>query len=515
MSSSIPSGPLVVTNVPNLLHFWSHGYIGSRNAFSDGDKYFEDLLELSGGRLPIFSAPISEDVITYVSKESKRTARPVILELDASALPEAKVPGIDRDGNPVTSIPGDPECLMTAPGVALPFDSVRRLHFREPKDRDALKRPMFSNVKDFPDSFLQITPEVQGQTDLTLEIVQSWLSDLDQVESPSMEEFVQQDKTAGAAVMIDARHPGNEDDVFSALFDHESFGDGNAGIPTWIAMNEHNNESEANPDATLYRAAESTLRNWRESDWRPKEILLEVENRLSQVQLAESDRKNLDGGIRKIDRILKNEESFEGARSHDYPALQGLMFFLIRKDPESLLQWRPEDTNSSEEAHLASVAYSGLLYGRAKLPLKFRSEGLDGRLSREIARRLSPLSDRPRRDSIESSSGRPDLEKRLRSAMESAPLDSEGPVRQAALTICKIEEWTDCVTSTITSPDRSPVTTYITKKGGSNQKLKMAWKIGGFAQIEYKLDVQNFRRRLETESLSNEAIEQAVGLLSR
>lgn len=513
-NSSMPRsmGPLVVTNAPNYRHYRTHGLIAPKQVFGEDDKYHLDFLSPCEGRLPIFRGPLSNEIIEYVQQSSRRSDRPVILEVDATSLPDSDVEGLNLEKSPTRCIPGCPDALVTAPALVLPFSAVKTIHVLDEETKNLLLRDnkMLANLRELPESIIQVTPEVVSKTSLDLETVRSWLSSLTTPDGLKAEQFVYIDKTAGAAMLIGSRNSDLRDDALE-LLSVDSTPSDVGGIPAWILSREQENFTEEDPDMAVYQAAKSVIRHRTPDQFVPSEALEEIRDHFSSQALDEEHVSMVKKGLEKIGRILRNEESFDKVSSQDYPSLQGLMFFLIKQSPEDLIDWSPEDTNSSEEAHLTALAYSGLLHGRANLPLKFRPTELDERVCHLIAKRLSPLYNQPRLSpsQILDESG-PEPREVLSRKIEEGNPRVEGDARKAVLHVCQVEGWKDCVETEVISPDRQPVSTYQTQKGGDNRKYKMAWSFNGVPDIQYTLDLENFYARLQDSNLGEQTVRDAL-----
>jgi len=506
-------GPLVVTNAPNYRHYRTHGIVGPEQLFGEKDKYYVDFLQICEGRIPLFRPPISEDVLKFVEQSSRRSARPVILELDATWLPDATVEGLDLEGNPKQCLPGSSDVLVTAPSMVLPFGAVKQIHVLDDEGQELLLRDkLMANLRNLPRSMVRVTPEIRGETELSLDALTSWLSDLREPRDLRKDHFVQADKTAGLVMLFGSRRKELGEDALK-LLDGNLHGD-ETDLPEWIVSSDRSHLRGYDPDSAVYQATQSVVRDRTPKEFVPSEILEEIQANLSEDILAKDDASVLVKGINKISRILRNEQPFDEVKSQEYPALQGLMFFLIKQSPEHLLNWYPADTNSSEEAHLTSIAYSGLLYGRANLQLEYRPEELDGRVGRVIADKLSPLSDRSRLHPGQIFD-EADLEPRqlLSWKMENIDLETDGAAKDAALHLCKMEGWKDCVKTKIIAPDRQPVSTYQTQEGGENRKYKMAWSFNGVPDINYRIDVGLVSQYLRERDISDSVIHDVLGML--
>jgi hypothetical protein len=430
----------------------------------------------------------------------------------AERLPATEVPALDMDGNSIEATPDSQDLLAVAPSLVTPFEDIRRLHFLSEEDMKKMERRPFRNVRELSRSNISVTSSIRGKTNLNIEVLQSWLTDLDESIGPSLQDFVDVDKTAGAVALMAYIDPGLRGEVLQLM--NGKVRNGDSRVPTWIRAlgtgRSAGAEEDHYEDKLTFDAVSSALREKSPKTLQPRQTLAEIKDELLQrSELSEEKRNNLVEIIQRIESILANEIPFEGVKNENYPALQGLMFFLIRTKPDSLLKWSPEVTGSTKEAHLTSAAYCGLLYGHASLPLKFRSEDLDREIAKQTSDRLSPFSNLPRVGRDQSEIGVDRIEQLIESLL-SEDLDSDSPLREIALNLCKEMGWADCVETVIFSRDRRPVQTYVTKEGGDNRKLKMAWRLPGMVDVNYEIDVEHFRKRIEQEELPRNLLEEML-----
>lgn len=519
---------LLPTNFPNLVHFLSREYLAPVECFGEDDKYFEDLLEMVPGRLPLLTPPVPEDVIDLVQKESENTARPVLIELDAAEFSDGPVPVLSKEGEEVQAPLTSEKVFAAALPTAVPATEIECVHFLSDTDfRQFAARP-YGNTRDLSDKLTSVSPSLQADADSDIGTLQSWFSSLDQPPSPSPEKFTNVDETAGAAALMaylfaDISKEDISEEVLGLLRGQKEEGD---RLPSWISLSINepsvgvpisNGKSDHFPDDLTFRIASSILRSKTPNYLVPSQALNEIRGSLHESEgLSDEDQTGLQKGAERISAILSNEAPFEGVKSDRYPALQGLMFFLIKERPEPLLEWDPSDTGASMNAHLAAAAYCGFVYGHASLPLEFRSEDLDNRLASWAVERLKTFfpsgtdpeeceaASRTSAHSSQLESSSPPLLSRF----FSEDLGAEGPVREAAIELCRRKGWSDCIETEVFAPDRSEAQVRVTNEGGDDHKLKTAWCIPGVAEFKYNLDSEHFRSKVNETDLEDGLIEE-------
>src|SRR5690625_653689 len=497
------AGPLLLTNAPNLSHFLSLGYVGPAESFGAEDNYYGDLLEAAPGRLPLLAAPLSSDLIEHVRRESPRSARPVLLEFVPEALPQEDVPSLDIGGNPVVGPAADPDSIATAPALVLPFSAVRRVIFLSEEDRDEVLARSFVNVPSIPFEQVAVIPRLMGDGAVSLEAVQSWLSDLEHPQNVTREGFGKADRVAGAVALAVHSRPDLKENLL-ALLQSKSTG---PELPSWFGILTSDLPASVppDPDALTFAAAVSVLRSSSPNAWRPREVLEEVWERIIAGGLSEEEVNQLDKSVDRIRRILNNDDEFKHSGSQRYPALQGLMLLLIREKPTELLAWDPEETQAGAWAHLTAVLYAGLLHGRARLPQTLRDQDADRQIAEIVARRLSalPLPQRQLTTQIREPGPKHQhpVERDLVSVLLEADLKADGPYRRAAIDLCGYMDWKDCVTFHVTFPDAdedSAAMKFIsTTSSKYNKKRLDTWRARGVVELRYELDAECFRTLLK------------------
>lgn len=500
------AGPLVLTNAANLSYFLSLGYIGPYESFGPDDKYYGDFLDAAPGRIPLFRGPLNRDLIDHVRRDSRNAARPVVLELRPDALPLGEVPTLDTDGHPVEAPAADLNASVAAPPLVLPFAAVRRVIFLSEEDRDEVMLNIngLGNVPPIEADSVSVSQGVIGDTGLGLKAVLPWLGDLDDPQALTWQAFHQLDRTAGAVTLTAYARPDLEESLLAFLLPEPS----DFELPDWLmfATGDAADEVDTDPDALTFAAAVSVLRASSPGAWRPREVLEDVWTRLAESDLPKGELDDLEKAINKIRGILTNEIEFAGSTSTRYPALQGLMLFLIRHEPTPLLQWDPEETRAGADAHLAAAAYAGLFHGHAKLPLTLRDPGRDRRIAETLARSLSPLT----LPTLHAGRARPPereetADRDLVGLLLEADLTVDGPYRRAAVDLCGYMDWKDCVTSYVVFPDsdeQSPAAQYTSTGSKYNNRKLTTWTVPGVVELRYELDVDTFLDHLRSEDVS-------------
>lgn len=245
--------------------------------------------------------------------------------------------------------------------------------------------------------------------------------------------------------------------------------------------------------------------------------------------------------------ILGNMADIEDFPATESLAAKGLLNFLMRGDPARVMSWATQDMGHDPAASAVAVACSGTLYGRARVPVECRpsiafesymDEVLAGYLNREsietptrmpaslstirteehgcevetLAAGGEPLvyrrKDLPSSADVAASSvgtaqaTRPEgsgfshgeskterLYEEVPDVLLSSSLEN-GPEKEAAVLLCNLAGWNDCVI-TVISPDVPGAV--VTDMARSEVRVE------GFVSTKMGIRLERFRRRLSKE----------------
>ena len=508
------SAPNVVflTNRFNLLQILSSGLVGPRAAY---DKYYDDLLNLAHGRVPLLAGPVDYDLLRIVLGGNEMSF-PVALELDLTRVSRVKLAALKQSGGATTAPLGAAGVAAWAPPVVLPLAVFRRAVFRSASDlREHLARP-YENVR-FDAIATTVDPEVFSEkTDAGSRIVE-WLKNLPAV-TQSRAEFVNMDRVAGAksvAAMTLPEAPAAAETV-ARLFGWRPDREPSSGatVAPWIlakTLTSANVAAGADLDERLFAAIVSVLRSTdRLSVWRPVDVLAAIEARMRLKKLSKKDDAELMKNVESIRGILRNEREFKSfTRGVGLPTAKALLMVLLRPEPDRLAKWPSAETGADDETRLTAGVFCGLLNGRERLPLAFRNAELDHVLAWEQAVGLATegggvlLADRvPTVQLVMAANGESgsllcgdEVLVKWKSGpatfgtvLSSLDLDDAFD-RQTAVDVSRIARWSRCVRTTISSDD-----TRVTIDSAKGRGLSLT--VSGWPTISCDLDATEFRRHI-------------------
>lgn len=516
-------GPLLfVTNRYNLLEFLSAGYVLPVYGIP---KYYADLLELCPGRLPLVRGGVSASIAAEVSKEDP-TAFPVALSIEERVAGASSVPAFGRDGTVSTGSLDDPADAF-APAGLIPLRHVRRVHFRTQEELDEHSAREYENVR-AGEVELVVSPEVFAGPGLEFDDLRRFLVGLPPVSEATVELLDDIDRVNGARAMLVALCPARAESVqaLGTLIAGKTPSD--EVIPSWLtAVLVTDRPKSTGAEARLFAAAADVLRKHdRASAWRPLEVLAQVEERLAAPKVPKKEEAEIAKNLRPIGAILRNERDFKPfAPDAGLSAAKALLLVLLRPDPDRLCSWDAAETGADDDVMLAAGALAGLLRGHKKLSLSMRSPTLDRLLAyRAAAAAADVLPDALRptsadtlvveEEGTDSGGGIIRLSwgddvvvekvKRPPSAAERlVEADITDPsVREVALHLCRVQGWTDCVSTTILAP------------GGrfavDSESRSVRIVVPGFVDVGYELHETKFRSHLTSDRLPAD-VEEDIG----
>lgn len=337
----------VLTNRMNLNGILSSRIVGPRDSFT---KYYQDLLQLTGGPVAILAQPPDEDLVRYVS-EKVRTG-PALLELEAST-----------DVADVRLVE-----LVTA----FPFARVTAVHLPDEASlREHLAR-RYANVHTH-DELLRVSPDLFGGTASRDDLRSS-------VTEPTppllgFQHWQRMDRVRGAmsAAIFAAATPDDLQIAASLLPGSRDEG--------WLGRYLRSEETTAtDADAHLMHAVTDILvRTDMRKAWNPLAILDEVRQAVTNSSEAAIHLNQIEANLAPIAAILSNERSFTPFRESGraLKTAKALLLFLLRPELSELLSWAPSETGADTGTRQLSAVMAGLLRGLSREACSLRSVVID------------------------------------------------------------------------------------------------------------------------------------------
>jgi len=521
---AVSAGPIVfLTNRFNLLEILSSGLVAPRASFG---KYYADFLDISRGRIPLFQAPLSSELIVRVSSKDE-SSFPVAIEIDASKVASTPVTALGRNGTTETQQLGRGGALTWAAGGAIPSVALRKVHFRSASDLEEHKLREYENVFANQLSF-NISPEIFEKGRQARENVESWLAALPPLTAPSADEFSHYDRLSGARAL--AAHTASGEAMYGLL---AFLGAGSApkdgqpsAFPPWMSA-----ENTIRPHKTswrgktteerLYCSAVSVLRRANTAQaWRPLEVLAEFQAALAGTQLPKKDEGPIAKQFVAMSAILRNEREFRPFKTGvGSPVIKAMLMVLMRPEPARLLGWSRSESGAEDDVRLTAAVLIGVLHGHKRLSTEYRSPELDQLIAFASATEMCaglPDAFRPSAEPIDlristlpvgttgekrltlTWNGMAVLGKQSRGGVLAdllRTLDLKDPaIARVLAEVCLEHLWTDCIRSVVTTTNRS----WSAAPRGEGLEIL----VQGPVSVRVDVDTEALRDRLNREALT-------------
>lgn len=333
----------VLTNQRNLREFMSRRLIVPREAFT---KYYDDLLLLTPGRIPIVSSPVSVELVEAVTS-SADNIYPVFIELE--------------------ELGPDPSLEI------LGWSSVKAVHFLSREHRREFEGHLFENVPS--EHFFEVSPECfEGGSGTTTDYQES-----PQRGTDSKVERLQRAAQWSAAILralqLAQTHIGSEAvvEALAAFFDDRPWPEDYKHLEPIRALRTGSEiRGGRSSEQKLFSViAKSFIEQGRPAD--PSSFIQELLNR------TDLDQDHVEQ-LRRVDQLLSLEETFNGWNFSDKgtSVIRGLYMVLVRSTgTDKLGDWALDEAGARDQDILTAAVLFGLCQARHTLSLDVRPPELD------------------------------------------------------------------------------------------------------------------------------------------
>ena len=510
-----PASVYFLTNRNNLVRILASGMLMPEAGFAG--KYYDDLLRLAPGRVPLMASAASAELLSLVTPEPQAFA--VILEVPRASLKDEAFPALMADGSTGKAGWRHPDARMWASSGALPLaDSVTAIHFRTDAERQEFQAREFADAR-LRTALHRVSPELFAGGEPSADAVTRWLRSLDAAEAPSAEDMVAEDRRAGAVLLGCLTSIPTEEELlgWGQLLIGKKPGKQAGAVVSRIGRALERAAKARDPeDIALEICVEELGSTNRLEVWRPLDVLGRIRERLEARLKGRAE--PMRPALERAAAILRDEEVFEGLKSGGSTTLKALLMVLKRPEAEGLLGWDPGGPGSTPEVLNVAGVLLGALTGRAMLPVALREEMLDEQIARVEADRLSASRDRampafkaPAVDILQAEGhftltvgGVPVVERPIPRATEQpVQLDitllRDPAVRAQAIEIAVRNGWSDAIESVVEAGATELRTSFSDHRGGL-----VTIRLAGIASLHYELASQAFLDRAERGELSAE-----------
>jgi len=505
-----------VTNRYNLNEILSSGLIAPRAAFG---KYYEDLLSVVPGRVPLFAGTVDRSIIEAFSEETSDDAYPAILEVDPAALFGTEIQALQRDGSTVTiSSLTDGIFAVCAPSAVIPRSAFRRVHFLSDRDMADYRAHPLSNVRTDPPGF-SVTTGIISEGSVSFSQLKEWMRGLAHIDQPDGYSLSMEDRIGGAVVV--AKQFANPDAATMRCLMHYAEGGVRnekdlaplPELPQWLNQPLRPRrwakftDLPDDEESSLFRSAVSVLSKIdRHKTSDRVGILGEIREDFEGSVNPSKTTKDLVVQLERLEDLLNVKEQFKGFKEGGSDVVKALLLVLLRFKLEKFLERQEEKFGHvSSSVRLTAGILFGLIDGRKILPLSLRDPELDDQLTFAAASTLATDFQMigPRADHrVEATD-----EKSIDDWLEVADFATE-PARAMALAIIEDLGLQGCVETVVIPPGDSPMEMFYTKSHRDGRRKVIAFRMNGEAEVitEVKRDAFISQVQSEDHSISEELL---------
>ncbi len=490
-SGDAPGAWLFLTNRQNLLEVLSSGLLAPADTYG---KYYNDLLALAPGRVPLWSGPPPASALEAVVDADNPGSFPVLVEVH---VPPPDGPMLELQGT-----------VLVATDTVVPTGEVR-VYVRSQGELTELTTQEHENI-----DHRRVTYEVDGRrfagvvadTDST-----EWLRGLKHGQDRTWTSR-QADSVSGALALVAQAIPARPDSwsEYARLLRGEApLGEGH--IPVWLTLSALRGvrPDAADVDAVLFSAAAEVFGG--DSEGRPSAALDRIVQVAKAGKAARGVPKLVEMNLAWVADVLALEKEFSEGKP--VPAARSIAAALLRPEPKRLMGFN--EGRQDIVSFVAAAALVGLRAGRRRLAVELRPAALDGLLAGLAA----AISDGRENQLLASASVDGDsvlLEAEGRTLMTAkiqAPSISEvlssadlsaGRGKSAALEIALRMEWSDCVDNELVLPGREFDARYDSKR----QRVVIGFQ--GFPRIERRIAPEVFLARLASTTIPQDLAEEVL-----
>lgn len=381
---------LFATNRANVLSILSSGLIRPRAAY---DKYYDDLLALCPGHIPLFHRSFPRSLVPLLSS-SEAGLFPVLVEIDPRRLPAAgKGARVKTDLTLGQGGAGhDESVLCELIGAPIPAAAITRLCFASQENLDDFQARDFENV---PVSFpLALTAPAFGDGGPDPDQFRAVLQGITPA-TGSAEDFRRLDAAMGAMTMLSLLLPAQKAwlDSLAAAATFPNSGNATNGngpkwltsLIDWIMSREPTTSVNLGTDDQMMAAAVRVLRSMSPRDgWAEAKVASDIAaEAMTGVQSDKKDEiESWRDVVVAVARADKQAGSLDDAGS---VVRRGLMLLVLRCQPDRIV--RASGTLLKPGPQVTAVAgmLSGLFHGYSRLSKEIKAQGCPADLLSRLA----------------------------------------------------------------------------------------------------------------------------------
>jgi hypothetical protein len=352
------NGPrYVLTNRMNLNGILSSRILGPRESYA---KYYQDLLQLTDGRIPVLAAPPAADLVAYVS--SKVRTGPALLELSTASTGSQPV--------------ADQVELVEF----IPFHEVQGLHLPDERSLREHVARQYNNVHPHED-LLRVSPELFDGTVRQDDVAAATRQATgDRV----VVDWQRVDRVRGAenAAVLAASTPDTLERAAALLHPVDTAaGTGPTGTVQLADFLQRKRPSRSlTADDILLQTILDVLAGTdvREA-WSPAVILQQIRNQLHALSLATGDNEVIAVNLATVEAVVVGEREFAPFRrtGRGLVSAKALLLVLLRQELNAILSWSAHETGADAATVQLAAVMAGMLRGLSRESVRLRTPELD------------------------------------------------------------------------------------------------------------------------------------------
>lgn len=381
---------LFLTNRANVLPALSSGLIRPRAAY---DKYYEDLLALCPGQVPLFHGHVPRSLVPLVSGGGEGLF-PVVAELDNGALGDAgRRQRITQELTPASGADaaGGVGTLCELAGEPLPIAAVKRLCFATQDDLDDFLARDFENVPQLPP--LVVADDLFSDGGPTPDRFAEALRAVPTA-AGTAEDFRRLDAAMGAVAMLSLLLPAAKPwlDALAATASFPS-ADGPTGPAElhWLStlvrrvVSADAGDTLGGADGRLMAAAVDLLRsaNPREG-WVESRVIGDIAARALDGAAPE-EAKEIESWRDVVAAVARADKQVGALDDGGSVVRRGLMLLVLRCQPERIIRTAETPLRPGPQVTAVAGMLSGLFHGYSRLSRDIKAKGSPAGLLSRLA----------------------------------------------------------------------------------------------------------------------------------
>lgn len=372
-----------LTNRMNVLSSLSSGLIRPKESL---DKYYQDLMALSPGRITLWTGNIPANII---EKFIPATFFPVIVEVAPGTIRATNIPAFNADMTLTrTDLPEcHDSCVCLIPSGVIPLPFAKSIHFRNNEEMLDFHSRKFDNI-DFDALQCNVTPALFEGTPVDLDRLQELFAALDDPGTTSAASLYRRtDAFAGAIALMALTMPNLRKwpEVMKEMIDLKSPENvqANSDYGFWLSglrnllLSGEQFLCSGDFTADLFRVAASQLVEMNPKDgFEPSALLDRIVDRMKPCH--DKDAGDEIGRFReRVLQILRNETdqiSFNDDADPKKIVQRAITLFLMRREPERILNSVNTAATPGRIVLATAAVLAGIFSGYYRLSTNIKSK---------------------------------------------------------------------------------------------------------------------------------------------